>query len=195
MLLNPKKISIFHKKARITVASEEDMQSLGEKLANAFSGATGLKRIGLIGEIGVGKTTLGQSWTKAANPLELHASHTIIDRPQTLWTNNDQSFWLRHYDASATRFVDDARKQELAGFGCYFRDVNQFGIDIVEHPEYDTNHDGNMATDFNYLMRMTKPSAKSEARKIKIFAASYEVQSDEFKAILEHSDNGYGYFQ
>lgn len=195
MKLNPKQISMFRKKAKLEIALPEDMAELGAVLGRAFKNSSGLKRIGIIGTMDVGKTTLSESWLKAAQPLTLLQSHTLIGRNQTIWSNEAGDRWIRHYDASATRFATNQEKDKLGSFSAYFRDVNPDGLDIVEHPEFEKCvNTGETLANYDYLLHIKKPSLKSETRTVLIYPCAQELESQTFTEILKESGCKYGYF-
>lgn len=195
MKLNPKNISMFRKKAKLEIATAEEMAELGAVFGRAFNNASGLKRVGLIGKMGVGKTTLSKSWLQEAQPLTLIQSHTLIGREQTVWSNEEGDRWTRHYDASATRFAAQREKDKLGSFSAYFRDVNHDGLDIVEHPKFEKCRDtGETLADYDYLLSVKRPSLKSENRTVAIYPCAQELKSEIFQQILDETGCKYGYF-
>lgn len=196
MKLNPFKSPYFRKSADFTLDTLEDTQEFARAFAKIFSQASGIQRIGLMGVPKTGKSSFASAFTAALHPLDMTFEHIVLDKPFRLFKKPDDDFHLRHYDAAMLRCAPEEDKNALGSFGPYFRDVNPFGIDLVEHPEQECPEirDGKNGN-FNYLLHFRRVSVESDARKVSVYPAAKEVGSQGFKELISASDDGYRCFK
>lgn len=174
----------------------EDTEALARSFLEVFSKSSGLKRIGLMGIPSSGKSTFASAFTNALQPLDMVSERIVLDKPFRIYKKPDEDFYVRHYDAAMLRCAPEEDKALLGSFNRYFRDVNPFGIDIVEHPEQECEDILNAQNgDFNYVLRFQRASDDSETRNVTVYPAAGEVRTDAFKELIAGSDHGYRCFR